>query len=188
MEAFLVSAGTIGVAEIGDRTQLLSLVLAARYRRPLPIIAGIFCATLANYAAAGLLGMLCGDLASPRLLQILVATSMIGMSLWTLKPDELDARAVSAGAAGAFVATLTGFFLAEMGDKTQIATVALAAAYRSLLAVVAGTTLGMLAANVPVVLLGNVFARRLPLAAIRYTASALFLALGVLFLVRLWRH
>lgn len=184
---FLVSVSTISAAEIGDRTQLLSLVLSARYRRPLPIIAGIFCATIANHAAAGLIGNLFGDFVKPHILQIVVGVSMIGMSLWTLKPDTLDEGPVAARAAGAFVATLTGFFLAEIGDKTQIATVALAAAYPSLLAVVAGTTLGMLIANVPVVILGKAFADRLPLQAIRYAASLLFMVLGVIFLARaLW--
>ena len=173
-EAFLVSVSTISVAEIGDRTQLLSLVLSARYRRPLPILGGILCATLANHAAAGLVGNLFGDLVRPRTLQIAVGVSMIGMALWTLKPDILDEGAVRASAASAFAATLTSFFVAEMGDKTQIATVALAAAYPSLLAVVAGTTLGMLIANAPVVVLGRAFADRLPLKAIHYAASLLF--------------
>jgi putative Ca2+/H+ antiporter (TMEM165/GDT1 family) len=183
-EAFLVSVSTISVAEMGDRTQLLSLVLSARYRRPVPIIAGILCATLANHAAAGLLGTLFGDMLRPVTLQLAVGVSMIGMALWTLKPDMLDDKTVRASAAGAFLATLTSFFLAEMGDKTQIATVALAAAYPSLLAVIAGTTLGMLVANVPVVVLGRAFADRLPLKTIQRSASLLFLVLGVLFLVR----
>jgi putative Ca2+/H+ antiporter (TMEM165/GDT1 family) len=183
-EAFWVSVSTISVAEIGDRTQLLSLVLSARYRRPLPIIAGILCATLANHAAAGLIGNLFGDLLRPRTLQIAVGVSMIAMALWTLKPDTLGEGAVRASAASAFVATLTSFFVAEMGDKTQIATVALAAVYPSLLAVVAGTTLGMLIANVPVVVLGRAFADRLPLKAIHYAASLLFMVLGVIFLAR----
>jgi putative Ca2+/H+ antiporter (TMEM165/GDT1 family) len=186
-EAFLVSVSTISVAEIGDRTQLLSLVLSARYRRPLPIIAGILCATLANHAAAGLIGNLFGDLLRPRTLQIAVGVSMIGMALWTLKSDTLEQGAVRASAASAFVATLTSFFVAEIGDKTQIATVALAAAYPSLLAVVAGTTLGMLIANAPVVVLGRAFADRLPLKAIHYAASLLFLVLGVVFLARVLR-
>ncbi len=184
----MVSVGTISVAEIGDRTQLLSLVLSARYRRPWPIIAGILCATLANHAAAGLIGRLFGDVLKPEVLQIAVGVSMIAMALWTLKPDVLDEGTVKASAASAFVATLTSFFLAEIGDKTQIATVALAAAYPNLLAVIAGTTLGMLLANVPVVLLGKAFADRLPLRAIHYAAALLFLVLGAIFLARaLWR-
>jgi len=187
VEAFLVSVGTISVAEIGDRTQLLSLMLAARYRRPLPIIAGILCATVANHAAAGFVGTLFGNFLKPEMLQIIVGISMIGMALWTLKPDELDGDSAPTGAAGAFLATLTSFFVAEIGDKTQIATVALAAAYPSLLAVVAGTSLGMLVANVPVVVLGKAFADRLPLKAIHYAAALLFTVLGVIFLARaLW--
>ena len=188
LEAFLVSTGTISVAEIGDRTQLLSLVLAARYRQPAPIILGILCATLANHAAAGLVGNLFGNLLNPRLMQIIVGVSMIGMALWTLKPDKLADESVRGRAASAFIATLTSFFVAEIGDKTQIATVALAAAYPSLVAVVSGTTLGMLVANVPVVILGKAFADRLPLKAIHYAASALFVVLGAVFLGRVLWH
>jgi Ca2+/H+ antiporter, TMEM165/GDT1 family len=187
MEAFLVSITTISVAEIGDRTQLLSLVLAARYRRPWPIIAGILCATLANHGVAGFVGVWFGSLLKPKTLEIAVGASMIAMALWTLKPDTLAEDAGATGAMGAFLATLTSFFIAEIGDKTQIATVALAAAYPSLLAVVAGTTAGMLLANVPVVFLGKAFADRLPLKAIHYGAAALFVALGAIFLLRaLW--
>ena len=187
MEAFLVSLSTIAVAEIGDRTQLLSLVLVARYRRPLPIIAGIFCATLANHALAASIGVWFGKFIKPGILDALVGASMIAMALWTLKPDELEEGAVGISAAGAFLATLTGFFLAEIGDKTQIATLALGAAYPHLAAVVAGTTLGMLAANAPVVLLGKAFADRLPMKGIHYSASALFAILGAVFLCRaLW--
>lgn len=184
LDAFIVSLGTISMAEIGDRTQLLSLVLAARYRRPAPIIAGISCATLANHAAAAWAGALFGHLLPPSALHLAVGISMLGMALWSLMPDALDREAVSAGAAGAFFATLTSFFLAEVGDKTQVATMALGAAYPTLAAVIAGTTLGMLLANVPVVLLGNAFAARLPLRAIHRAAALLFLALGVFFLVR----
>src|SRR5271163_2771098 len=175
MEAFLVSITTISVAEIGDRTQLLSLVLAARYRRPWPIIAGIFCATLANHAVAGFVGVWFGSLLKPGVLQIVVGVSMIAMALWTLKPDKLDENTGATSAAGAFLATLTSFFIAEIGDKTQIATLALAAAYPNLVAVVSGTTLGMLVANVPVVILGKAFADRLPIKAIHYGAAALFM-------------
>ena len=187
MEAFWVSITTISVAEIGDRTQLLSLLLAARYRRPWPIIAGIFCATLANHAAAGALGVWFGSLLKPHILEAVVGISMIAMALWTLKPDKLDENAGARGAMGAmgaFLATLTSFFVAEIGDKTQIATLALAAAYPNLLAVVAGTTAGMMIANVPVVFLGKAFANRLPLKAIHFGAALLFAILGCLFLVR----
>jgi putative Ca2+/H+ antiporter (TMEM165/GDT1 family) len=184
VEAFLVSITTISVAEIGDRTQLLSLLLAARYRRPWPIIAGILCATLANHAVAGLIGMWFGSLLKPRTLEIVVGVSMIAMALWTLKADKLDENSGSVGAMGAFLATLTTFFVAEIGDKTQIATLALAAAYPSLLAVVAGTTAGMMIANVPVVFLGKAFADRLPLKAIHVGAAVLFAILGIAFLAR----
>jgi Ca2+/H+ antiporter, TMEM165/GDT1 family len=188
MEAFLISLTTITVAEIGDRTQLLSLVLAARYRQPLPIIAGILCATLANHAAAGFVGVWFGSLLKPRMIEMSVGASMIAMALWTLKPDTLDESAKSTGAMGAFLATLTSFFIAEIGDKTQIATIALAAGYPSLVAVVSGTTVGMLLANVPVVILGKAFADRLPLKTIHYVAAALFVILGAIFLGRaLWR-
>ena len=187
MEAFWISITTISIAEIGDRTQLLSLVLAARYRRPWPIVAGILCATLANHAAAGVIGVWFGSLLRPKTLDIAVAVSMIGMALWTLKPDKLDENAKPVGAMGAFLATLTSFFIAEIGDKTQIATVALAAAYPSLVAVVAGTTAGMMLANVPVVFMGKAFADRLPLKAIHYGASALFAVLGLIFLYRALR-
>jgi len=184
MEAFLISITTISVAEIGDRTQLLSLVLAARYRRPWPIIAGILCATLANHALAGFIGVWFGALLKPRTLDFVVGISMIAMALWTLKPDKLDESAGASSAMGAFLATLTSFFIAEIGDKTQIATLALAAAYPNLLAVVAGTTAGMMIANAPVVFLGKAFANRLPLKAIHYSAAGLFIVLGLVFLAR----
>jgi putative Ca2+/H+ antiporter (TMEM165/GDT1 family) len=188
MEAFWVSITTISIAEIGDRTQLLSLLLAARYRRPWPIIAGILCATLANHAAAGFVGVWLGSLLTPRVLHIIVGASMIAMALWTLKPDKIDENAAAASPLGAFLATLTAFFVAEIGDKTQIATLALAAAYPNLFAVIAGTTAGMMFANVPVVFLGKAFADRLPLKAIHYGAAALFVVLGVVFLVRALTH
>jgi putative Ca2+/H+ antiporter (TMEM165/GDT1 family) len=184
MEAFLVSITSISIAEIGDRTQLLSLVLAARYRRPWPIIAGILCATLANHLVAGIVGAWFGSLLKPHLLEIVVGVSMIAMAIWTLKPDKLDETTGAITAMGAFLATLTGFFIAEIGDKTQIATLALAAAYHNLLAVVAGTTAGMMVANIPVVFLGKAFASRLPLKAIHYGAAAVFVVLGIIFLLR----
>jgi Ca2+/H+ antiporter, TMEM165/GDT1 family len=183
VESFLVSLSTVALAEVGDRTQILSLMLAARFRRPWPILAGVLCATLANHFAAGLIGTHLGRFLTPRLLDGLVGLSLIGMALWTLRPDTLDESAAQTSRRGAFVATAVAFFIAEIGDKTQIATMALAAAYSSLLSVVAGTTAGMLLANAPVVFLGKVFAERLPLKAIRYVASALFLVLGAV----LWR-
>jgi len=184
MESFLISLSTVAVAEMGDRTQLLSLMLAARFRRPWPILAGVFCATIANHAVAAFIGQRLGHALTPRILDTAVGVSMIVMALWTLKPDTLDEKSAGGKRKGAFLATLITFFIAEIGDKTQIATVALAAAYSNLLAVVAGTTSGMLLANAPVIFCGKAFADRLPLKALRYVASALFLGLGIFFLAR----
>ena len=184
MESFLISLSTVAVAEMGDRTQLLSLMLAARFRRPWPILAGVLCATLANHAAAAIIGQRLGRTLTPQILSAVVGVSMIAMSLWTLKPDTLDEAATGGPRRGAFLATLVTFFIAEIGDKTQVATLALAAAYSNLVAVVAGTTTGMLLANAPVVFFGKAFSARLPLQAIRHLACALFLGLGAFFLVR----
>lgn len=184
MQAFLISLSTVAVAEIGDRTQLLSLMLAARFRRPWPILAGVLCATLANHAVAAFIGQRLGSVLTPRMLDVAVGISMIVMALWTLKPDTLGEASPDGKRRGAFLATLVTFFIAEIGDKTQIATVALAAAYSNLFTVVAGTSAGMLLANAPVIFFGKAFATRLPLTPIRYLASAIFLALGVFFLVR----
>jgi Ca2+/H+ antiporter, TMEM165/GDT1 family len=184
MEAFLVSLSSVAIAEIGDRTQLLSLMLAARYRRPWPILAGVLCATLANHAVAGVVGVRLAGFLTPSVLDAVVGFSMIAMALWTLKPDTLDESKAGARRTSAFLATLIAFFIAEIGDKTQIATVALAAAYSNLVGVVAGTTIGMLLANAPVVFVGKAFSERLPLQAIHYVASALFLVLGAVFLFR----
>lgn len=184
MESFLISLSTVAVAEMGDRTQLLSLMLAARFRRPWPILAGVFCATIANHAVAAFVGQRLGHALTPRILDTAVGVSMIVMALWTLKPDTLDEKSAGGKRKGAFLATLITFFIAEIGDKTQIATVALAAAYSNLLAVVAGTTAGMLLANAPVIFCGKAFADRLPLKTLRYVASALFLVLGIFFLAR----
>ena len=183
MEAFLVSLITVAAAEMGDRTQLLSLVLAARYRRPWPILAGVFFATLANHALAGLVGIWFGEFLRPSLLNVVVGASMLVMALWTLRPDTLSDD-TAGSRRGAFLATLIAFFIAEIGDKTQIATIALAAGYADLGAVVAGTTGGMLLANAPVVFLGKVFADRLPIKAIHYAASTFIAVLGTLFLAR----
>ena len=188
MESFLISVSTVAVAEMGDRTQLLSLMLAARYRRPWPILAGVLCATLANHAAAGFLGVRLGRVLTPTLLDATVGISMVGMALWALKSDTLAERPATARRTSAFTATLVAFLIAEIGDKTQIATLALAAGYANLAAVVAGTTTGMLLANLPVVFLGKAFSDRLPLKAIHYVASALFLALGVVFILRALRR
>ena len=179
MEALAVSTLTVAVAEIGDKTQLLALLLAARYRRPWPIVAGILVATLFNHALAGWLGALAASWLTPDVLRWVVAASFIGIALWTLKPDKLHEDGSVAGSGGAFAATTIAFFLAEMGDKTQVATLLLAANYVPLWQVVAGTTVGMLLANVPVVVLGSRFADRLPLRAARITAALVFLALGL---------
>ena len=184
MQSFLISLSTVAVAEMGDRTQLLSLMLAARFRRPWPILAGVLCATIANHAIAAFIGQRLGRVLTPWMLDTAVGISMIAMALWTLKPDTLDEASTGGTRSSAFLATLITFFIAEIGDKTQIATLALAAAYSNILAVVAGTTTGMLLANAPVVFFGQAFSARLPMNAIRYVASALFLALGVFFLVQ----
>jgi putative Ca2+/H+ antiporter (TMEM165/GDT1 family) len=184
LEAFLVSITSVAVAEMGDRTQLLSLVLAARYRRPWPILIGILLATLASHTMAGIVGAWFGRFLEPATLEIVVGVSMMAMALWTLKPDRLAEEGAKIGDSGVLAATFIAFFIAELGDKTQIATLALAAAYTNLAAVIIGTTCGMLIANTPVVLLGNAFASRLPLKAIHIGAAALFALLGVLFVVR----
>jgi Ca2+/H+ antiporter, TMEM165/GDT1 family len=184
MESFLVSLSTVALAEMGDRTQILSLMLAARYRRPWPILAGVLCATLANHSVAGLIGTHLGRFLTPRLLDGVVGVSLVAMALWTLRPDTLQEGGGGTHRRGAFAATVVAFFIAEIGDKTQVATIALAAAYSNLVTVVAGTTAGMLLANAPVVFLGKAFSERLPLGAIRYVASALFCVLGALFI---WR-
>jgi putative Ca2+/H+ antiporter (TMEM165/GDT1 family) len=188
VEAFLVSLSTVALAEMGDRTQLLSLLLAARFRKPWPILAGVFVATLANHALAGVAGVWIGHKLSPAILDAAVGISMIGMSLWMLKPDKLDLSADNQSRGGVFLTTMVAFFIAEIGDKTQIATVALAAGYSNLFAVVAGTTCGMLAANAPVIFLGNAFAGRLPMRAIHYTTTILLLGVGVVFIYRAILH
>ena len=185
MQALLVSTLAVAIAEIGDKTQLLSLILAAKYRKPLPIVLGILVATLANHALAGLFGTLVAGWFSPDTLKWIVAVSFLAIAAWTLVPDKVvDDEASKVRSGGVFVATLIAFFLAEMGDKTQVATVVLAAQYTPLWQVVAGPTLGMLLANVPVVWLGARFAQKLPLKAARYTAAALFAILAVWIVVR----
>lgn len=187
MNVFLIAFSTIAIAEMGDRTQLLSLFLSAHFRKPWPITAGIFIATLANHALAGLTGAWIGHYLTPAILDAVVGASMLAMAGWTLVPDRLDGETEIANN-GAFLTTLLAFFVAEIGDKTQIATLALAAGYSNLLAIVAGTTMGMLAANVPVVFLGAAFATRLPIKQIHYVASALFVLLGLYFVARAAAH
>lgn len=181
LEAFLVSTAVVGLAEIGDKTQILSLVLAARFRRPLPVIAGIFCATAANHALAGLAGRFFGGLLHGPWLHWILGISFFGVAVWALFPDQLEGRPSSRY--GAFLTTLGAFFLAEIGDKTQIATIGLAARFDAFTPVVIGTVLGMMLANVPVVLVGDRAAGRLPLRAIRITAAAVYAVLGVMTLL-----
>ncbi len=179
MEAFFVSAAVVAIAEIGDKTQLLALMLAARYRKPIPIILGIFCATLANHALAAWVGAEVAAWIGADAMRWVLAVTFIAMAGWCLIPDKADDGPQAARQAGAFLATLVAFFLVEIGDKTQIATVALAARFNSLIAVTAGTTVGMLLANVPVVLFGDAIAKRLPLKWVRAAAAILFLLLGL---------
>jgi putative Ca2+/H+ antiporter (TMEM165/GDT1 family) len=182
MEAFLVATGVVALAEIGDKTQLLALVLAAKYRRPVPIILGILVATLVNHALAGAAGAWISAWVGPAAMRWILGLSFIAMAAWTLIPDTYDDNAGAQPAAprfGVFGATLIAFFLLEMGDKTQIATVALAARYESLVGVVMGTTLGMMLANVPAVLLGEIAAKKLPMHIVHRVAAAIFLVLGV---------
>jgi putative Ca2+/H+ antiporter (TMEM165/GDT1 family) len=181
MEAFLVSAGIVALAEMGDKTQLLALVLAARFRQPWPIVLGIFVATLANHAMAGGLGAWVTTLVSPQVLRWILGLSFLAMAAWMLIPDQLgdDARK-PAPRYGVFGTTALLFFLAEMGDKTQIATIMLAARYPAWAWVVAGTTLGMMLANAPVVWLGERVTRAVPLRVVRLVSAFVFGALGLL--------
>lgn len=179
MEAFLVSTGVVALAEIGDKTQLLAFVLAAKFRKPLPIIAGILIATLANHSAAGALGAWITSLMTPQTLRWVLGISFLGMAIWTLIPDKFEESDSKVTRFGVFGTTVIAFFLAEMGDKTQIATVALAAQYHTIFAVVAGTTLGMMIANVPAVLLGDRIAERMPVRLVHAIAAAIFAILGV---------
>ena len=185
MQAFLVSTGVVALGEIGDKTQLLAMLLAARFRRPVPIILGIFVATLANHALAGGLGQGVARALGPDLLRWVIGVSFIGMAAWMLVPDKIDGDEASGPQRfGVFGTTLIAFFLAEMGDKTQIATVALAARYQDLVAVVAGTTLGMLIADVPAVFAGEAIAKRVPMKLVHRIAAGIFVVLGVLTLAK----
>jgi putative Ca2+/H+ antiporter (TMEM165/GDT1 family) len=181
LEPFFVSTGVVALAEIGDKTQILSMCMAARFRRPLPIIAGILLATLLNHFVAGLAGTLVGELLHGPWMRWILGLSFLAVSAWALVPDTLDdAAAKSKGGWGAFGATAIAFFLAEIGDKTQIATIGLAARFGQFYPVVMGTTLGMILANIPVVAIGGRVASRLPVKAIRLVAAAVFALLGVL--------
>ncbi|MFZ5491323.1 MAG: TMEM165/GDT1 family protein [Pseudomonadota bacterium] len=180
MESLLVSTGVVALAEIGDKTQLLAFILAARFKKPLPIVLGILVATVINHGMAGALGAWITSAVSPQVLRWVLGLSFLGMAVWTLIPDEIDEDETRiARRFGVFGATLLAFFLAEMGDKTQIATVAMAAHYATPLLVVIGTTLGMLIADVPAVFVGDKLATRIPMKLVHAVAAAIFAALGV---------
>lgn len=179
MEALLTSTFIVALAEIGDKTQLLAILLATRFKRPWPIIAGIFVATLANHALAALVGSQVAALIDGQWFRYAVALSFIAMAAWTLIPDSDEGLDQSRSRAGAFVTTVIAFFFVEMGDKTQVATVALAAQFRDMIWVTAGTTLGMMIANVPAIFLGEALVRRVPMATVHRIAALLFLALGL---------
>jgi putative Ca2+/H+ antiporter (TMEM165/GDT1 family) len=185
MEALLISTGVVALAEIGDKTQLLAFILAARFKRPLPIILGILCATIVNHGLAGALGAWITSAISPDVMRWVLGLSFIGMAVWTLIPDKIEEEETQvAHRFGVFGATLITFFLAEMGDKTQLATVALAAHYTAPVMVVIGTTLGMLIADVPAVFVGNKFAEKIPMKLVHAIAAGIFAVMGVLTLLR----
>lgn len=179
MESFLVSTGIVALAEIGDKTQLLAFILAAKFRKPIPIIVGILVATIANHAFAGALGSWITSLVAPETMRWILGLSFIGMAIWTLIPDKFDEDEAKLAKYGVFGTTLIAFFLAEMGDKTQVATVALAAQYHAFFSVVAGTTLGMMIANVPAVLLGDRIAHKMPVRVVHSIAASIFAVLGI---------
>ena len=185
MESLLISTGVVALAEIGDKTQLLAFVLAARFRKPVPIIAGILCATLVNHGLAGALGAWITSVVSADVMRWVLGLSFIAMAVWTMIPDKIEEDETQvAGHLGVFGATLVSFFLAEMGDKTQIATVALAAHYGAPLMVIAGTTLGMLVADIPAVFVGNRFAASIPMTLVHSIAAGIFAIMGLLTLFR----
>jgi len=185
MEAFLVSTGIVALAEIGDKTQLLSILLAARFRKPVPIILGIFVSTLVNHALAGAVGGWITHVLGENALRWILGIAFIAMAGWMLIPDKLDDEEAPKDTRGLGIlgTTIVAFFFAEMGDKTQIATVALAARFHDVVSVVAGTTVGMLLANVPAVLMGHKFAARMPITLVHRIAALIFLVLGVLALL-----
>lgn len=178
MEAFLISTGIVALAEVGDKTQILAFILAAKYKKPVPIVLGILVATLANHGFAGAIGAWITTLMGPETLRWVLGISFIGMAIWTLIPDKFEEGDARFARFGVFGTTLVAFFLAEMGDKTQVATIALAAQYQALFTVVAGTTLGMMIANAPVVFLGNRIAEKMPVRLVHRIAAAIFAILG----------
>lgn len=179
MDAFLISTGVVALAEIGDKTQLLAFILAAKFRKPIPIILGVLVSTIANHAFAGALGAWITSLVSPETMRWVLGVSFIGMAIWTLIPDKFDESEARFARFGVFGTTVIAFFLAEMGDKTQVATVALAAQYHAFVPVVAGTTLGMMIANVPAVLLGDRIANKIPVRIVHAIAALIFAIIGV---------
>ncbi len=189
MEAFLVSTGIVALGEMGDKTQLLAMLLAARFRKPLPIVLGILVATLANHALAGAVGQWVADAIGPVWLRWIIGGSFLAMAVWMLIPDKIDEDEADAKGLrlGVFGTTVVAFFLAEMGDKTQIATVALAARYDAVVAVVAGTTLGMMLANVPAVFLGDQIAKKVSMTLVHGISALIFAVLGVLTLLNVGR-
>lgn len=186
LQAFLTSGALVALAEFGDKTQLLAIVLATRFKRPVPILLGIFCATLVNHALAAFVGEQAAWILDGKWFRVLLALSFIAMALWTLIPDKLDDTEAKPGRSGAFFTTLIAFFLVEMGDKTQIATIALGARFHDVLAVAGGTTLGMMIANAPAVLLGDALVRRVPMRLLHLIAAGLFLLIGALLLAQIF--
>jgi putative Ca2+/H+ antiporter (TMEM165/GDT1 family) len=184
MEALLTSTAVVALAEIGDKTQLLAILLATRFKKPLPIILGIFAATIANHFLAALLGSEIASILDGQWFRYLIAASFIGMAIWTLIPDKIDDLDEKPARFGVFVTTLIAFFLVEMGDKTQIATVALGARFHDVLHVTMGTTIGMMLANVPAVFLGHELLKHVPLNVVRIIAALLFLFIGIWLLVQ----
>lgn len=179
MEALLVSTGLVAIAEIGDKTQLLAILLAARFRRPLPIIMGILVATIANHALAAFVGVAAGEFLQGPWMRWVLGVAFIAFAAWALIPDKFEEDETPKDRAGVFLTTLVAFFFVEMGDKTQVATVALGAQFQNVLLVAAGTTLGMMLANVPAVILGEAAATRIPLKYVRWAAAACFAGIGI---------
>jgi putative Ca2+/H+ antiporter (TMEM165/GDT1 family) len=185
MAALLLSFWTVALAEVGDRTQILVLLLATRFRRPWPIVWGVTVASLLSHAVAAAIGAWIGDRLPPHIIDAAVGVSMTLMGLWMLKPEKIEEQSENVkDQRGIFLTSMGTFLLAELGDKTQVATLALAAAYRNLPAIIVGSTLGMLVVNIPGIFLGKLFADRLPLRAIHYASSALMIVLGVIYIVR----
>jgi putative Ca2+/H+ antiporter (TMEM165/GDT1 family) len=183
MEALVISTASVAVGELGDKTQLLSLILATRLRKPMPIIAGIFVATLLNHLGACLVGEWAGTLINPQILRWVLGVSFLGVAAWALIPDKMDDDVKARGSYGVFVLTTVTFFLAEMGDKTQILALALAAKYKDLIAVVAGTTLGMMIINIPTVLFAGRATKWVPVKVVRVVAAAIYAVLGIVTLL-----